>query len=215
MKKIDANISFNLKDFNNDKSSVLSFLRRLKRLKLFNRTEEIDNFFSQQPSYAYKYVKHLLASSKFNFEKREAEYFDTEKNRLSSENEKIFKKNIKFAIAYLKITNQTKFRDSKLQSYFEKKIYEEAGLAYDYASIVLKGRIPEEKETIFLENYFVLYHYSRNILKGKFSDNIHKKIVLETFNDENKNRFHYSLLTSYLAQDFSKGREDYSYHRYI
>ena len=215
MKNINAKISFNLKDFNDDKASVLRFLRCLKRNGNFKRSEEIDNFFSQQPSYAYKYVNLFLVESKYNYETKEREFINSEKNRLSPENEKVFKKNIKFAIAYLSITGQTKFSDDKIQKFFEKKVYSNAGLSYDYARMVLKGRIPEDKEIVFIENFNALYSYSRNILKGKFPEHIHKKIVLETFNDDAKNKWGYDALTNYIAQNFSKlGRNDYSYYRY-
>lgn len=209
------NISFDLKDFNNDKSEALRFIKNLKRLKKFNRTNDIDKFFSQQPSYAYKYVKQVLTETEFNWQKNCWEYKNVEKSWLSVENEKVFVKNLKFAIAYLEITNQKGFRDKKLQQRFENKLYKNAGACYDYANKILKGRIPQDKEVIFLKEPVALYFYSKNIIKGKLPDSIHNKVSLLSFDNEyfQKRSWCYQYIKDYLAQDFNR-KGDWTYYRY-
>lgn len=209
------NVTFDLQKFKADKACALNFFKQLKRLGEFKRSQEIDNFFSKQPSYAYKYALHILSERMYDFEKKSMDYLNVEQNRLSIDNEKIFKKNIKYAIAYLNLTQQNKFRDEKTQKSFENKVYKNPGAAYDYAIFVLKGRIPEDKEEIFLDNLIFMYYYSKNILKGKFPDNIHKKIVLKTFDDSCKRLYGYDLLSDYLNQNFKNNkREDFSYFKY-
>jgi hypothetical protein len=201
-------ISFDLKDFQKDKSSLLKFLISLRRAGVFYRTEELDDFFTQQPIYAYNYVKKVLVQSRYNLETKNTEYLNSEKNKLSADKEKIFIKNIKIAIGYLKITNQIKFKDEKINARFEKKLYRDPILSYDYAMLVLKeGRIPEEKEEVFIKNPYPMFLYSANILKEHFSNNIHKKIVLMSFSEEYKNISGQRYIKSYLGKDFSGVRK--------
>lgn len=230
----NSELSFNLKDFNTEKSTILDLLRAAKHLGKFKRTEEIDNFFSQQPSYAFKYVKKILINSYWDSNTGRRVYKDLEKARLSIENEKVFLKNIKYAIGYLRATGQKCFRDEKTQQRFENKIYKPnslstPGAAFDYAKFVLKGRIPEDKENIFLESSLHIFSYSRDVLKGFFPDSIHKKILLLTFNNEHGLggiNYEGKWRNLYMKQDFSTTFEsplcssrydhlpkDYSYYR--
>jgi len=227
MKTTNSELSFNLKDFNTEKNAVLSLIRSAKYLGKFKRSEEIDNFFSQQPSYAYKYVKKILINSYWDSNTSKRVFEDLDKARLSIENEKVFLKNIKYAIGYLRITNQKRFRDEKTQQRFENKIYKPGsfstpGAAFDYAKFVLKGRIPEDKENIFLENPLHIFSYSRDVLKGFFPDtihdSIHKKILLLTF--DNNYGYEFKFLNLYMKQDFSNSTcqydhlpKDYAHYR--
>lgn len=206
-------ISFDLKDLN--KSEALRFIRNLKRSKKFDRTNDIDKFFAEQPSYAYKYVKQILTETEFNWQKNCWEYKNVKKSWLSIEDEKVFVKNLKFAIAYLEITNQKGFRDKKLQQRFENKLYKNAGACYDYANKVLKGRIPQDKEVVFLQEPIALYYYSKNIIKGKLPDSIHNKVALLSFDNEysKKNSWCGIYLKNYLDQKFTL-LKDWSYYRY-
>jgi len=207
MKNIDLDLSINLKDFNTEKNTVLSLLKSAKRVGKFKRTEEIDNFFSQQPNYAYKYVKSILIDSCWDYTLNKRVYKNLEEARLSPENEKVLVKNIKYAVGYLRITDQKYFRDQKTQKSFENKVYKIPGASFDYAKYVLKGRIPEEKENIFLKDFEHLWYYSCDVLKGFFPDSIHKKLMLCTFNNNDPDK-------TYLDLYFKGNFEAYSHSYY-
>lgn len=207
MKTINSEVSFNLKDYENDKTAVFNFMRAAKYRGKFIRTVEIDNYFSQQPSFAYKYVKYILISRKWS-----------EECVLSLDNEKVFLKNIKFAIGYLSITKQKVFRDKKTQERFEKKVYKVPGIALDYAKLILNSRIPEDKEVIFLEDYISLFYYSRDVVKGKLNEKFDKQLLLKTFDNNNKGggyrEYLQQYLNAYLKQNFNFGNKYHYYFRY-
>ena len=207
-------ISFDLKDFENNKVEAISLFRQLKSVGKFNRTEEIDNFFSKQPSYAFKYVRKVLYSD------------DKKKMMLSPKNEKVFLKNIKFGIAYLSETQQKSFQDPKIQKRFEDKIYTEPGMAFDYAKKVLKGRLPEDKESVLISDPILIYHYSKDIIKGLFPENIHNKILLNSFQNtpdsadpgatSRSEKDRKIIMGLYIAQKFKENfMQDYYLHRLV
>lgn len=218
MKTINSEVSFNLKDYENEKTAVLNFMKAAKHRGKFTRTVEIDNYFSQQPSFAYKYVKDVLINRVWDCNKSEYIYNKPEECRLSLDNEKVFLKNIKFAIGYLSVTKQKVFRDKKTQEKFEKKVYKVPGIAFDYANLILKSRIPEDKEAIFLEDYISLFYYSRDIVKGKLNEKFDKQLLLKTFDNNNKGggyrEYLQQHLNAYLKQNFDFGSKCYYYFRY-
>ena len=207
-------ITFDINGFSRDKISLLKFLYSLKYKGLFVRNKELDVFFSQQPSLAYKYTRNVIVEKEWSpagLNPGRWTYINVDKNRLDPDQEKVFLKNIKFGIAYLEITQQKKFRDEKLHKKFEKKVYKDSGASFDYATRVLRERIPEEKESIFLDNYYVMYHYAMIVVKGKFPDKIHNQIHLRSFE---KNVWRFDCLQAYLKQDSSLLDKQYSYFRY-
>jgi len=209
----DSNITFDINSFSRDKISLLKFLYSLKYKGLFVRNKELDIFFSQQPSLAYKYTRNIIVEKEWSpagVNPGGWTYLNVDKNRLDPDQEKVFLKNIKFGIAYLEITKQKKFRDEKLNKKFEKKLYKDAGASFDYSIRVLHQRIPEDKEHIFLENYYVMYHYAMLVIKGKFPDKIHNQIHLRSFE---KNVWRFDCLQAYLKQDSSLLDKQYSYYR--
>jgi hypothetical protein len=199
-------ITFDVNSFCNDRIFLLKFLRSLKHKGLFVRTKELDVFCSKQPSLAYKYIKNIVVEKQWNScglnpgNPGKWIYFNVDKNRLDIEEEKVFLKNIKFAIAYLEITQQKKFRDEKLNKKIEKKIYKNAGSSFDYAKNVLFERIPENKENIFIENYYWMYQYSMQVIKGKFPEKIHNQICLKSFEKFDSTQ-RLDCLQAYLKQD--------------
>jgi len=206
----DSNITFDINSFSRDKLSLLKFLYSLRYKSLFKRTKELDVFFSQQPSLAYKYIRNIIIEKEWRSNPAGYTYLNVDKNRLDADQEKVFLKNIKFGIAYLEITQQKKFRDEKLNKKFEKKVYKDSGASFDYATRVLRERIPEDKEHIFLENYYVMYHYAMLVIKGKFPDKIHNQIHLRSFE---QNVWRFDCLQAYLKQDSSLVDKRYSYYR--
>ena len=206
----DSIIAFDINSFSRDKVSLLKFLYSLRYKGLFKRTKELDIFFSQQPSLAYKYIRGIIVEKEWRSNPSGYVYLNVDKNRFEPEQEKVFLKNIKFGIAYLEATQQKKFRDEKLNKKFEKKVYKDSGASFDYATRVLCERIPEDKEHIFLENYYVMYHYAMLVIKGKFPDKIHNQIHLRSFE---KNVWRFDCLQAYLKQNSSLLDKQYSYYR--
>ena len=206
----DSNITFDINSFSRDKISLLKFLKSLKYKGLFKRTKDLDIFFSQQPSLAYKYIRNIIIEKEWRPDPSGYVYLNVDKNRFEPEQEKVFLKNIKFGIAYLEATQQKKFRDEKINKKFEKKLYKDAGASFDYATRVLQQRISEDKEHIFLDNYYVMYHYSMIVIKGKFPDKIHNQIHLRSFE---KNVWRFDCLQAYLKQDSSLLDKNYSYYK--
>jgi hypothetical protein len=132
------------------------------------RTQELDNYFCTSPALAFKYLKVFLEKG----------------DKASPEIEKVLSKNTHYLFAYLKHTGNHKVQDPKLQKRFEKKVYSDPYLSYWYAYYVLKSRLPEEHEVVFLKNYDFAYRYACEVIGGEFPDNIHKMLVLSSFEEK-------------------------------
>lgn len=189
-------ISFKISDFEKDKHGLYHILIQLKYKNLFERTNELDDFFSKQPALAYKYIRNLIIERSWCSEEKLFKYKNKEKNRFSPDQEKVFSKNIKYALAYLEVTGQKKFRDEKFNNRFEKKVFKCPRLSFNYAQRILKGRIPEENEIIFVNDCEILYHYANLIIGGRFSPSIDKILMLKSFENNNHSAGSYAHSTA-------------------
>jgi hypothetical protein len=136
------------------------------------RTQELDSHFCTSPALAFKYLKVFLEKG----------------DKASPEIEKVLYKNTHYLFAYLKHTGNHKVQDEKLQKRFEKKIYNDPYLSYYYAIHIIKSRIPEEYESVFLKNYDFAYRYACGVIGDKFSDRVHKMLVLSSFEENDKEK---------------------------
>lgn len=192
-------IEFELKDFEKEKHWLVNILSQLKRKSRFKRTRESDEFFAKTPALAYKYVEYLI--SEYNYDPKTAHrvYKNTRVNRLGIDLEKVFSKNVKYALKYLIVTGQKKFEDEKTNKKFLDKLYNNPFLCFVYSFKVLKRkRIPVEKEDVFLEDYNALYQYAKQIINGRFDKRLHDKIIMISFSEEAKKRHDYQYLESYI-----------------
>jgi hypothetical protein len=171
-------VEFNLKDFENDKHWLLRTLSVLKRKNKFKRTKESDEFFVKSPALAFKYVESLVSEYKgYDIRSDKTIYKNTRINRLSPELEKVFSRSPKYALKYLIITNQKRFKDNNLNEKFTNKLYSQPFLSFVYSSRILGERIPFDKEEVFLKDYNALYQYAKQIIKGRFEEKLHNKIL--------------------------------------
>jgi hypothetical protein len=136
------------------------------------RTSELDNYFCTSPALTYKYLKVFLEKG----------------DKASPEIEKVLSKNIHYLFSYFQHTGNHKVQDEKLQKRLDKKIYSDPRLSYCYAFSVLKSRIPEEHEGVFLKNYDFAYRYACEVIGGKFPDSIHKMLLLSSFEENDKEK---------------------------
>ena len=67
--------------------------------------------------------------------------------------------------------------------------------------MILNDRIPEEKESVLLDNYEAMYQYANLIIKGRFSDKLEKLIMLKSFSDKNSQNSKNKFLVAYLNKD--------------
>lgn len=205
-------IEFELKDFENEKHWLVNTLSQLKRKSRFKRTRESDEFFAKTPALAYKYVEYLISEYRYDPKTANRVYKNTKINKLDVDLEKVFSKNCKYALKYLIITGQKRFKDDKLNITFFNKLYKEPFFCFVYSLRVLNGkRIPIDKEDIFLKNYNCLYQYAKQIIKGRFDKKLDDKINMLTFSQENKKRYDYQYLENYVKNiDDPKNQKDVS-----
>jgi len=138
-----------------------------------DRTKELDDYFCTSPALAYKYLKVFLEKG----------------DKASPEIEKVLSKNIHYLFSYFQHTENHKVQDEKLQKRLDKKIYNDPRLSYCYAYSVLKSRIPEEHEGVFLKNYDFAYRYACEVIGDKFPDSIHKMLLLSSFEENDKEKY--------------------------
>jgi hypothetical protein len=193
-------ITIDTEDFTYDKVGLLNLLYSLNCKNLFTTNEEIEKTLTTSPALAYKYVIRLTDAKVEN-----GNYI---RSPINSSLEKVFLKNIKYAIKYLKITGQDKFVNAETEKKFREKIFKEPNYSYLYSAHIIKSRLPEDKEEVFLKNYKSLYHYALNIIGntqniGSFSNSLDKKINLLTFDKNQAGRWDYNYLTAYINKDMS------------
>lgn len=58
--------------------------------------------------------------------------------------------------------------------------------AYFYAMNILKGRLPEEVESVLGQNAEAAYLYSKNIIKGPLPFHIHSSLILQDHDADGK-----------------------------
>lgn len=58
--------------------------------------------------------------------------------------------------------------------------------AYFYSVNILKGRLPEEVESVLGQNAEAAYLYSRNIIKGPLPFHIHSSLILQDHGADGK-----------------------------
>lgn len=191
-------VEFDIKDFQHEKVWLIRILNSMRLKKRFKRTKESDEFFATSPALAYKYIDNLVAEyNGYNRETQRAIYKNLRINRFSPELEKVFSRSPKYALKYLMITGQKKFRDNKLNERILEKIYNNSFYSFIYANQILGKRIPLDKEEIFLEDFNDLYQYSKQVIKGRFDKKIDDKIKMMLFSNEIKSREDYRYLESY------------------
>jgi hypothetical protein len=189
-----------------DKIGLLKLLYSLKCKNLFTTNEEIEKALTTSPALAYKYVVRLT-----NAKVENGNYI---KDPINYSLEKVFLKNIKYAIKYLKITGQDRFVNAETEKKFREKLFKDPGYSYLYSAHIIKSRLPEDKEEIFLKNYKCLYHYALNIIGNtqtidSISDSLDKKINLLSFDKNQADRWDYQYLTAYINKDMK--HRDYYY----
>lgn len=199
-------ITIDTNAFYYDKMGLLSLLYSLRCKNLFTTNEEIEKTLTTSPALAYKYVIRLT-----NAKVENGNYI---RNPINPSLEKVFLKNIKYALKYLKVTGQDKFVNAETEKKFREKLFKDPAYSYLYSVHIIKSRLPEEKEEVFLKNYKCLYHYALNIIGngqtiGSISDSLDKKINLLSFDKNQANRRDYQYLTAYINKDIN--HRDYYY----
>lgn len=191
-------ITFDINDFQKDKTGLLKILRGLDNHGLFKQSKETDAFFLTSPALAYNYVNQLKL-----------------KNKIDSSLEKIFLDNPRYGLKYLNFTKQKRFKDEEINKKFLKKIYNNPIFSYCYSSMIIKKRIPQEHEPIFLNDFKCMYYYWANILCKKknqsFSELINKKIKMLLFSNKFHEDRNFQYLKWYIDKDASHVEPHYYY----
>jgi hypothetical protein len=193
-------ITIDTNAFYYDKIGLLNLLYSLNCKGLFTTNEEIEKTLTTSPALAYKYVIRLTDAKVEN-----GNYI---RSPINSSLEKVFLKNIKYAIKYLKITGQDKFVNAETEKKFREKLFKDPVYSYLYSAYVIKSRLPEDKEEVFLKNYKCLYHYALNIIGntktiGSISHSLDKKINLLSFDRNQAGRWDYNYLMAYINKNMS------------
>jgi len=84
---------------------------------------------------------------------------------------------------------KTKSVIKKIPSDALKRMKNRPYYAFLYAKNILKGRLPEKVEEVFVNDPHSAYLYAKNIVKGKLSDCVHTAFVIGDHKDEESKKF--------------------------
>lgn len=164
-----------------------------------NYYKSVENKLKTNPTFAFKYAEKYGRIEEYEdvflLDAKQAFLyaFWIIKGRLEPKIEKTFLKNPGAALLYARHICQ-----GKLPTKLENCFLLSAELAYEY-SILTGNRLREKIENVFLKDEKYALLYSREVIKGKFSEKIHnalflkysfdescEKIYLKEYFDENK-----------------------------
>jgi hypothetical protein len=101
---------------------------------------------------------------------------------VSPEAERVFLKNPRLGVRYLKMMRRSEFADPDVQRRFRKKFRTDPYAAYEWAT-QFNVRLTEEEESVFRKDIEVALNYARDVIKGKFPEKVHAMLVLASFKD--------------------------------
>lgn len=159
------NVNFSVSSFSKNPSALISLLGILRKEGEWSvrHEAEIESIVCKNPSMAYKFCRFVNYSY-----------------GVSRSAEAIFLKNPSIGVRYLRLVNRREFLDAEVQRRFWGKVSRNPSVAYEWASI-FRERLPVDMEEVFLKDVRVAKSYSFFIIKGAFSESVHSKLLLKSF----------------------------------
>jgi len=114
---------------------------------------------------------------------------------ISAGAERVFLKNPKLGIRYLRTVNRSSFRDPDTQKRFWRKVTRDAGLCLDWA-FSFGRRLSEEEEAVFVDDPVRANQYATRVIRGPFPEKVHHMLLLKSF--DNLDRYSKNCLDLYI-----------------
>jgi hypothetical protein len=160
-------ISFEVSAFQNDPRGLVDVLSNLHRIGLWSlyHDPEVERIACRTPGSAYnlcRFVNHARGVSRGA--------------------ERVFLKNPNVGIKYLRLVNRRAFLDEDTQARFWRKVLKKPDLAYSWAN-AFRVRLSDEEEEVFVGDVRKAKDYAFFVRKEPFSESVHNKLVLRSFED--------------------------------
>ena len=174
-------VSFEISAFSSNPKALIGVLSGLSRVNQwpFDHNREVEEIVCKTPSSALNYCRHVVHAY-----------------GVSPKGERVFLKNPKLGIRYLRLTNKPRFSDDDTQKRFWRKVIRNPDIAYTWATTFNK-RLSEEEEMVFSESIRIAWQYANRIIRGAFPESVHHRILLRSF--ENLDQYSKQALNNYLA----------------
>lgn len=172
------NISFEIEKFKNEPLALISILSWLKQTGCYSpfKNLEIEAITCRTPSAAVKYASFVGGG-------------------ICPESEKVFLKNPKLGVKYLRRIHRMEMQDPQIQKRFWKKVLRDPRLLLEWTRYTGQ-RVSEEEEEVFVQSIPCAKEYAQRVIKGKFPERIHQMLVLKSF--EHLNVYQKQCLAEYL-----------------
>lgn len=171
-------INFDIENFKNRPAGLVAVLSHLKSVGCYvpSRSLEIEAIACRTPSAALKFCRYVHAS-------------------VCPETEKVFLKNPKLGIRYLRMAHRQEMQDAKVQKRFWRHITRKPELALEWSQHTGR-RLSEQEEEVFVKDMRCMNQYAQRVIKGKFPDSVHQMIILRSF--EQMTRYQKQSLEDYI-----------------
>lgn len=81
---------------------------------------------------------------------------------------------------------------SKITPQIAKRIKNRPYYAFLYAKNILKGRLPEKYEIVFVKDPQSAYLYAKHVMKGRLPEYVHNGLLISSF-EKNENKQYHSM----------------------
>lgn len=173
-------VSFDISAFDGDPGALISVLSTMSSVGQwpFDHNRDVEAIVCKTPSSAFRYCRHVVHAY-----------------GISLKGERVFLKNPRIGIRYLRLTNKSRFFEEEMQARFWKKITKSPYLSYEWARSFGK-RLSEEEEMVFSENIRIAKEYAVKIIGGPFPEKVHQRILLRSF--ESMDSYSKAVLAEYI-----------------
>ena len=173
-------VSFDTSAFDGRPGALISVLSSMSSVGQwpFDHNRDVEAIVCKTPSSALKYCRHVVHAY-----------------GISLKGERVFLKNPRIGIRYLRLTNKSRFFEEETQARFWRKVTKSPDLSYEWAR-AFGMRLSEEEEMVFSENIRIAKEYAVEIIRGPFPEKVHQRILLRSF--ESMDSYSKAVLAEYI-----------------
>lgn len=185
-------ISFDTASFAKRPKSLISVLSSLRATGDFplGHHREVEEIVCRTPSSTLNYCQYVVGAF-----------------GVSREAERVFLKNPRLGIRYLRVVNRETFLDEDTQMRFWRKVLKNPDLVLEW-SRAFRKRVSEKEEMVFVSSPLsCARQYAREVIRGPFPEEVHGRLILRGF--ENLDRWDDQSLKEYIrwSEPFRKNLE--------
>jgi hypothetical protein len=171
-------IAFDIESFKHSAAGLITVLSHLKAAGCYvpSKNLEIETIACRTPSSALKFCRYVNSN-------------------LCPETEKVFLKNPKLGIRYLRSAHRHEMQDPKIQKRFWRHVTKKPEIALEWSRYTGR-RLSEEEEEVFVNNMRIMNTYAQTVIKGRFPEKVHQMILLKSF--EQLPQYHKRALEEYV-----------------